>query len=357
MLYDSSFVLADPSALSVLAIGCIIVSVMVQWKRKNSKMLEERQVDQDVLKQISQMTRNKSEWVDYDNGNYHVWLNVVDGTKIRYTDDEVFAAAFPESMDIKITNKCSLGCPMCHEDSTANGMHSDIDQAFIDTLHPYQEIAVGGGNVLEHPQLEEYLMRLRAKKCIPSITVNQTHFMKKFDYIEDLYNRNLVFGIGVSLSDARAEGFIDRLQQLPTAVVHTIVGMLSPEDVKALAGNNLKVLLLGYKNIRRGAQYAASSDAATKIDRNTAWVGKNLLSMMQAFKVLSFDNLALDQLPVRQTVGQDVWEQFYMGDDGRHTFYIDMVEKQFARSSTSMTRYDIADKSVDEMFQVILAES
>lgn len=305
---------------------------------------------------IEKMTADKTKWVDYQNGNYHVWLNLEDGTKIRHTEDDEFKADFPESMDIKTTNKCSMGCPMCHEDSTPDGLHSDISQAFLDTLHPYQEIAVGGGNVLEHPGLEEFLTHLRELKCIPSITVNQVHFMQEFDRIKKLYDDGLVFGIGVSLANAHQEGFVERLQQLPTAVVHTIVGLLSPDDVKTLAGNGLKILLLGYKDIRRGHDYLSDPNVSDTVKKNTMWVAMNLPQMMRAFKVLSFDNLALEQLPVRQVVGEQVWEQFYMGDDGRHTFYIDMVEKQFARSSTSMKRYDIGDMSIDEMFHVILSE-
>lgn len=29
------------------------------------------------------------------------------------------------------------------------------------------------------------------------------------------------------------------------------------------------------------------------------------------------------------------WNEFYMGDDGTMTYYIDMVERKFARSSTA----------------------
>lgn len=308
------------------------------------------------LEMIEKMCADKSVWKDYENGNYHVWLNIENGTKIRYTPEDEFSAAFPESMDIKITNKCSMGCVQCHEDSRRDGVHGDIYQAFIDTLHPYQEIAVGGGNVLEHPQLENFLHRLKEKKCIPSITVNQVHFMENLNRIKALYAARLVYGIGVSLADPHQEGFVEALNELPTSVVHTIVGLLSPGDVAALANRQLKILLLGYKNIRRGAAYKSNPEVAEMIRKNTQWLGEHLFDMMSSFKVLSFDNLALEQLPVRDAIGEEKWQQFYMGDDGHHTFYIDMVEQQFARSSTSMRRYDIADKSIDEMFDIILHE-
>lgn len=305
---------------------------------------------------IEKITSDKSVWADYENGNYHVWLNTIDGTKIRHTEDDEFHAAFPESMDIKITNACDMGCPMCHEDSRPDGAHSDITQSFLDTLHPYQEIAVGGGNVLSHPGLDDFLAHLKELKCIPSVTVNQAHFMEDFDRIKKLYDDGLVYGVGVSLTDAHQEGFVEKLHEIPTAVVHTIVGLLSDDDVKTLAGQNLKLLMLGYKDIRRGHDYKSRPEIDESIKRNTAWVAMNLPQMMRSFKVLSFDNLALEQLPVRQVVGEEVWENFYMGDDGRHTFYIDMVEQEFARSSTSLKRYPIDGKSVDEMFAVVMAD-
>lgn len=61
----------------------------------------------------------------YKNGNF-VTTILSDGTKIRKTKDDEFLPAFAENMDIKITNKCNMNCPMCHEGSTENGRHGDI---------------------------------------------------------------------------------------------------------------------------------------------------------------------------------------------------------------------------------------
>ena len=46
-----------------------------------------------------------------------------------------------------------------------------------------------------------------------------------------------------------------------------------------------------------------------------------------------------------------------MGDDGTMTYYIDMVEQKFAKSSTAPfeKRYDLLD-SVDKMFKKIVKE-
>lgn len=75
--------------------------------------------------------------------------------------------------------------------------------------------------------------------------------------------------------------------------------------------------------------------------------------MGKLFKVISFDNLAIEQLDVKRIVPDDKWEEFYMGDDGSFTFYIDMVKGEFAKNSLSQERYPIGDISVDEMFNAI----
>ena len=58
----------------------------------------------------------------YKNGNYRT-LILSDGTKIRKTNDDEFVPDFAENMDIKITNKCNMNCPMCHEGSTEYARH------------------------------------------------------------------------------------------------------------------------------------------------------------------------------------------------------------------------------------------
>ena len=49
------------------------------------------------------------------------------------------------------------------------------------------------------------------------------------------------------------------------------------------------------------------------------------------------------------------WNEFYMGDDGGFTFYIDMVDGTFGKNSLTPEneRYPIGDLFIDEMFQKI----
>lgn len=284
----------------------------------------------------------------YKNGNYTVTI-LSDGTKIRENDLDNLTPAFAENCDVKITDKCDGGCEFCYEGCTVNGRHGDImNYKFLDTLHPYTELALNG-NDLSHPDLIPFLEKLRSKKVIANMTVNQIHFERHYDFISELIDKNLIYGIGVSLRKPTNE-FIEKIQKFPNAVIHTINGILSPSDYEILKDNNLKVLILGYKHLRRGNDYYAVNHA--NIQQMQSWLYNNLKEMLNHFEVVSFDNLAIKQLDVKRLLSDEDWDEFYMGDDGTMTFYIDMVEGTFGKNSLATERYPIMD-NIDDMFKKI----
>lgn len=290
----------------------------------------------------------------YKNGNMRTRI-FSDGTKIRETEDDEFIPEFAENMDIKISNYCDIGCKFCHEGSAKNGKHGDIlNKKFIETLHPYQEVALGGGDATSHPDLVPFLHKLKDRKVIVNMTVNQRHFEQKQELIKELVDEKLIYGLGVSLVNPTDE-FISLIRQYPNAVIHVINGVLKPSDIAALSNKNLKMLILGYKQLRRGNEWY--SEDHENIIIKQMWLKENLGGIINNFKVVSFDNLAIEQLEVQRLMSKEEWDEFYMGDDGSMTYYIDMVEQKFARSSTSSfdKRYDLLD-SVDEMFKKIVYE-
>ena len=296
----------------------------------------------------------------YKNGNYFVRL-YDDGTKIRENDLDFFECDTVESMDIKITNKCDRNCKMCHENSTVDGKHADIlSYSFLDQLHPYCELAIGGGNPLEHPDLEIFLQKCKYRKHIPNMTINQVHFEKEFNRIKQYCDEKLIYGLGVSLVKVTPE-FIEKIKQIPTAVIHVINGLVSREDLIALAHNNLKILILGYKEVRRGKQLYSINSNEIEMKKQML---KELLPMIKDglwFKVISFDNLALKQLEVQKLLSQEEWDRFYMGDDGLDgqqtsaTFFCDLVERKFAKNSCASEeeRYPLMD-TAEEMLKFLM---
>ena len=283
----------------------------------------------------------------YWNGNYGVIL-YKDGTKVRIGPDDGLRPAFPESMDLKITNYCNMGCRMCHEDSTVNGRHGDIlNLPFIDTMSPYTEIAIGGGNPLSHPDIIRFLNKLKERRLVANMTVNQHHFMGAKEFIRYLCDHDLVHGLGVSLAEKPDAYFIREMAQYPNAVLHVIAGVVKVEDLELLKNKGLKLLILGYKQFRRGAAYYSK-----EVEKSIADLYDKIPDVIRWFDVVSFDNLAIKQLDVKRLMSEDEWGQFYMGDDGTFTMYVDAVNREFAVSSVSENRYPL-ESSIWKMFETV----
>ena len=287
----------------------------------------------------------------YKNGNYWCVL-FSDGTKVRYNDKASFDPIRPESIDLKITNRCFMGCPMCHENSTPDGVHGDIlNLPFIDTMFPYSEVAIGGGNPLLHPDLVPFLEKLKERKLIANMTVNQIDFMENVDLLKNLVDNKLIYGLGVSL--VRPESaFIKALKQFPNAVVHVINGIVTVDQLKKLSNNDFKILILGYKEFRRGKDLYGKD--GNHIENLKSQLYDKLPEIVNDgwFNCVSFDNLAIKQLDPKRFMSDDEYDEFYMGDDGSFTMYVDAVNREFAVSSVSTKRYPLMDDIAD-MFKIV----
>lgn len=287
----------------------------------------------------------------YKNGNSFTSINSNDGTKERFTFDDDFNLEFPETLDICCTKKCSAGCPFCYESCTPNGKHADIMNAkFIDTLRPYTEVALQL-NDLTHPDLIVFLEKIRGKNIFSNITINQIHFEQKENFIHQLVDKDLIKGIGISLRKPTPE-FISKVKKFPNAVIHTINGILSASDIEAMRDQGLKLLILGYKNLGRGTDYLKENEINIKARQK--YLYDVLETLPNHFKVVSFDNLALEQLDVKRIVPADKWDEIYLGDEGSCSMFIDLVTGKFGVSSLCKEdeMFPIMDNIVD-MFKIV----
>jgi len=268
----------------------------------------------------------------YINGNYIVHL-FDDGTKVRHTEDDEFDAVFPENIDLKITNWCDIGCAFCHENSNLLGKASDLKNLpnFFKTLRAGTELAIGGGKVTSHPDLVEFLTKLKAQGIIANITIQEKELTDSKPLIEKLIKERLVWGVGISPSSFNKET-IDFAINHNNVVLHLINGIHTKSQIDLIKDKGLKILILGYKEFRRGADYIENHSLV--INENKKWLSENIVEMFGQFKVVSFDNLSIKQLDIESKLEPKKWAEFYMGDDGQHTMYIDLVEQKFAKNST-----------------------
>jgi hypothetical protein len=66
--------------------------------------------------------------------------------------------------------------------------------------------------------------------------------------------------------------------------------------------------------------------------------------------VVSFDNLALEQLKINRFLLPEQWEEF---NQGEHSFYINAVDEYFAPSSRSNEKTDWTNITISEYFKII----
>ena len=309
----------------------------------------------------------------YANGNYDVAI-YDDGTVVREAEhDDPLEPVWPEAFDIKITNYCDAGCAWCHEGSTTKGKHSasrlldnedrqGMWNKMRGDLPKGVEIAIGGGNPLDHPELLPWVRLLREQGYVPSMTVNSQHLLPYKEKLAQV--RPYLFGLGVSYNPFH----LDRINAIAddNTIVHFILGVHSVGEIRhALTRlKTKKILLLGYKSIRRGSSYRLDAEyGESRVDRELGQSKFFVESLFDDMRALSrmgahiaFDTLAVEQMGMKAFVPPDMWESSYMGDDGEFTFFVDCVASNFAKSSSSTKRYPLGWKTIREMFEEIKNE-
>jgi hypothetical protein len=269
-----------------------------------------------------------------------------DGTKIRRNK---YNAEFPESIDLKITNKCYKNCPFCHEESGPDGIFFCVDDAIKLLRHaPWPtEVAIGGGDPSLCCDEINYMVR-KLPNCIINVTLN-------YDKIREM-DKIKANAFGLSLGNRYfIDDEVDILLEYTKKydiVLHIIAGLTYSNEIYGLSGIFKKILVLGYKEYGRGGEYF--SRYTTEINTRMRELRENIVYMFKCIKetddkfVLAFDNLAIDQLGILSKF-YDQNDRCYMGHDGEYSMYIDLVDKKFGVNSTS-SKIDIGNKSLYDMF-------
>ena len=274
------------------------------------------------------------------NGPVRVTIDPRDGTKTRETPDNtsLIDLQFPESVDLKITNKCYQACKYCHESSTPSAPHGELNLSYFKNLPKGTELAIGGGNPLLHPDLRPFLEGMKKQGVLCSITVHEKDVNQA---LQQLIKDELVHGIGISGIMPQPE-----LYKITNNVVHHVIA--GHHCIKKVIQANLpKVLVLGYKSLGRGEAYAST---LSKLVIMGWWM--DTVTLMGSTQT-SFDNLAITQLGVKNLVSKKAYKQRYMGDEGDHTFYVDLVTGTFAKSSTDKVNSFTMSKDIVKDFKSI----
>lgn len=308
------------------------------------------------------------------NGNY--WVGYKHGRKIRFsTYKDICIPEYPELIDLKITDMCEHNCPFCYMDSNSSGKHADL-QNIKDLIKPIKydhvsdfsknrkiEFAIGGGNILLYPDLEELFKFLTDEGHIVNTTINAKDYHLLFDCEENTNKKiksifdKYVTAVGVSVSskeDAeilikygcwRPERYKNIITQAPdSTVIHMIPELLgvdkTNEIIKILQDDKLdynyyfySILFLGYKTNGRGItqQYTTFND----IDLDKLLSKKYCISVDTTFANRYIDWLK-DHFETSKTLTLL---------EGEYSMYVDAVNLKAYKSSYMLQQpYNLATR-------------
>lgn len=290
----------------------------------------------------------------YQNGNADIKL-YDNGTRVIECAGEI-RLKYPLNIDIRVSEKCAFGlnqktgkaiCSFCHESATTSGSDADLDDLFdvLKKLPSGIELAIGANEVTEDLLL--FLEKCGNKGFVVNLTINQGLIHRDRLLLNKCLTDGFVKGLGISYRKGMREIPTEFIAYQNT-VVHVIAGIDNIEDIKNLQKQGVKkILVLGEKDF-------GFNLGKVKIvsESHRRWY-RQLHQLFDIFDIVSFDNLALEQLNVKRFVKD--WETTYQHE---YSFYINAVQKYFSPSSRSgeISYYD-GRVSIEDYFSKLFKES
>jgi hypothetical protein len=288
----------------------------------------------------------------YNNGNATISVDNDGSRVIEYNG--TLSLDFPLNIDIRVSTQCSFGynpktgkafCDFCHESARTDGSECDYDSLRdkLTGLPKGIELAIGANQFTAG--LYEFILWCSLQDYIVNLTVNQGHLKRDSEGLRHIIECGFIKGLGVSYRSSLKWDVPQFILDYENTVFHVIAGIDSFHDVEALAKNGVKkILVLGEKDFGFNQ---GKVDLTTRSHKEWFWWIRN---MFNVFDVVSFDNLALEQLKISRFFSDKNWEVF---NQGEHSFYINAVDKYYAPSSRSnmKSHWDIC--SVPDYFKIL----
>ena len=278
-------------------------------------------------------------------GKYWKIFNVISGAKVTFTFDNYAPpytkSSVPELVDLKITNMCKCDCNFCYQNSHKNGNHAGMDNIshIANVLHKFGvlEVAIGGGDPLEHPEFYRILNIFSGFGIVPSFSTKNYNFFYDESFVK-IYNTcgRMAFSISNMLD---FENFMNsfEMSKLDRTVfnkisLHIIPEMFENEELLHIAKNvpyGTTIVFLGYKPVGRGIKYGHTPN-------------KNYKDVLRKFYSDSrydfrFSNISLDTCAAKECEDLikelNIPNEMYKIEEGKFSCYIDAVDMKMAKSS------------------------
>lgn len=282
-------------------------------------------------------------------GDVWVLFNTHGGQKIhlglgdtKFVDD--FKPTRPELVDLKITDKCTIGCDFCYQGSSPRGKHAkyeDIEKVLEGMAKAEVfEIAIGGGEPTLHPQFFKILNKIRELGMVPNFSTKNYDFFTP-SHIERF--RNIVGAIGISVStidDLKRYMEIMKAAQSreinndwgsTKIMMHYILDQYPMSNFIAILERISKTNMFHHHLLLLGKKDGGRSTGGY-LD-STGWA----LFVGKFFKDEGLEQLdvSVDTL-IANRYGDDlrsIDKRQYYTEEGRFSVYVDVVNKKFGKAS------------------------
>lgn len=297
------------------------------------------------------------------------------------------------SVDLKITDYCTFGCPYCYQGSTRSGRHADWDylMSLVDLLYEEDvyEVVLGGGEPTLYPRFWDLVGTLRERGFTVGVTTrNHALFEDKIGVHALLHrgDRKVPTYLGFSLDSwSSLEASVTRLDRMLRSFTEGVKELLNPRELEspllvvrphAIEGVSFRsgkelfqvlyalhriaeasaedrlgykidgVLLLGYKEAGRGGEYLRAQGALL----DPASIEEALIKLRERGFVYSryrWESWGEGIYVFVDAALVDRYPSVFSGDnpslfrEGEYTFYVDAVSQGVAISSYRGTMYPL----------------
>jgi hypothetical protein len=287
-----------------------------------------------------------------EDGEFYTVFNPNTGLKFRVSenaDTDYVKSAYPELVDVKITDYCEYGCPYCYQNSSVNGKHASLESitqvaAALKDLEVF-EVALGGGEPTAHPHFMEIVGIFNKNDIVVNLST------KNFDYIKkqpkSFFEKFGAIAVSANsiqeaelIVDYNRKCYNDRNSE-QEVYLQVVAGVLSVENIAHIIHycnrgdthyfTQHHLTILGYKDYGRGLGLQTYDYKGFLPDLII-----KTLNVEHSTVAFGIDSVLVDEIG-KDLVDNGVMENCMIKGEGNFSMYIDAVNKKMGPSSFTPT--------------------
>ena len=284
---------------------------------------------------------------DQEQGFWAIF-NRLTGAKVRLSFDEHTPtpdrSTLPELVDLHITDYCDIGCNYCYMDSKKSGKHANFlaIKDILDRLSSMGvfEIALGGGEAIDHPQFVDILHYIKENGMVPNFTTRKTEWLRDHKSYAPIFDAIGSFALTVRHSDDVEDLYValtyNNLPKYKVSVQYVVDADPYNTYLKSILESanfyGLNVTLLGFKESGRGFSHKGRFSTWQKVELSKRKPIDIIVALKNAsmLPTLGVDTALLAQYPELCDLTSDV---LYTKEEGKFSCYIDAVNLSTGPSS------------------------